>query len=351
MPPRRPIALARAARLAHAQRPSSATVRGAGLLVTALAVALAGGAAAGGWGPYEVSPGDSLWSLAARHGTTVERIRTVNGLPDDELRAGELLYLPGSHSGAAETAQPRMAGGCASWSPAGACQPAPPPGGYVVQPGESLSVLAARAGLSVADLAARNGLGPDDGLRIGQILLVTPDPGQVGTPAITLSASTSAPVLPGASGDGVVPGVAAPAGPVPALSAIGQTQLVIRAEAARQGIDPTLALAIASVESGFDPTAVSRVGAVGVMQLMPRTARWLSTVLDRPVDQSNPADNIAGGVAFLRFLLAETSGDVPTTVGSYYQGLDSVRRYGFFPDTQEYVGKVIARRAHFTAAP
>ncbi|ONH28417.1 LysM peptidoglycan-binding domain-containing protein [Pseudofrankia asymbiotica] len=424
MPARRPTLLARATLSlpARVPRPSRAALRGAATLASALAVATAGGAAAGEWGPYEVSPGDSLWSLAARHGTTVERIRTMNGLPDDELRAGELLYLPGSHSGMAGmagTAQSETAADCPPSSPIEACPPFRPPGGYVVQPGESLSVLAARAGTSVADLAARNGLGPDEGLRIGQILLVLPDPGQAGTPAAALSAGAPAP---GAPGDGVTPSAATSSSTVttdstvtsstsstavttnstvtssstvttnstasagsaattssavtagsaaltnpaatpagtgggvlggtePVVSALGETQRAIRAEAAQQGVDPALALAVASVESGFDPTAVSQVGAVGVMQLMPRTARWIATVLDRPVDRSDPADNIAGGVAFLRFLLVETSGDVPTAVGSYYQGLDSVRRYGFFPDTQEYVGKVIARRAHFAEAP
>jgi len=410
MPPRRPTALTRALRPirfplpGRATLPSRATLRGAGLVAGVLVVATVGGAAAGGWAPYEVGRGDSLWSLAAEHGTTVERIMTMNGLQDDHLRAGELLYLPGSHSGVPPQGQAEDASACSAGSPAQPCPPAPP-GGHVVEPGESLSSLAAVAGMSVADLAARNGLAADEGLRIGQVLLVAPAPGVTSASAAALSADASAPAVPSAdvststsTGDlsaasAPAAGVTAPAGsagsagaagsatsaaqptsPVPPTSpaaagaqtglvggttgvaapAIGgplETQLVIRIEAARQGVDPALALAVASVESDFDPTAVSHVGAVGVMQLMPRTAHWLAGILGRPVDRSDPADNIAGGVAFLRFLLTATSGDVTTAVGGYYQGLDSVQRNGFFPDTQEYIGKVTARRANFAQAP
>jgi soluble lytic murein transglycosylase-like protein len=124
-------------------------------------------------------------------------------------------------------------------------------------------------------------------------------------------------------------------------------QQMIRLEAERQGVDPSLALAVASAESDFDPSAVSRTGAIGVMQLMPRTAAWLARRLGRSVDRSNLADNIAAGVAFLRYLLAATSGDTPTAVAAYYQGLDSVRRDGLFPDTAAYVQKVTTRRAQY----
>ena len=325
--------------------PSRASARGAGLVAGVLLVATAGGAAAGGgWGPYRVAAGDSLWSLAARHGTTIERIRTMNGLSDDGLSAGDLVYLPGSRSTATSSAPGEPAAEAAG----------PPPGGHVVRSGESLSMLAARSGLTVAELAARNGLRPDDGLRIGQILLLGAGPDAAAT-AAGISPAGSGAATNDAAGSGAA-GVASagtPASPGAAGSPASRAERVrtiqrmVRAEARRQGVNPTLALAVASVESGFNPDAVSRTGAVGVMQLMPRTARWLATRLGRPVDRSDPADNIAGGVAFLRFLLAATSSDLPIAVGAYYQGLDSVRRVGFFPDTASYVAKVTERRAAF----
>jgi LysM repeat protein len=311
-----------------------------------LLVATAGGAAAGGgWGPYRVAAGDSLWSLAARHDTTVERIRTMNGLTDDGLTTGELVFLPGSRSTAASSAPGEPASEAAG----------PPPGGHVVRSGESLSVLAARSGLTLAELAARNGLRPDDGLRIGQVLLLGAGPDAAAATAAGISPAGSGAATTGAAGSGAAGDASAgtPAGPdaagPPASRAerVRTIQRMVRAEARRQGVNPALALAVASVESGFDPDAVSRTGAVGVMQLMPRTARWLATRLGRPVDRSDPADNIAGGVAFLRFLLAATSSDLPIAVGAYYQGLDSVRRVGFFPDTASYVAKVTKGRAAF----
>ena len=300
MPRRRPTALDRVARAARAARatarmprPRPGTARGGRLLAAVLVVAAAGGAAAGGWSPYQIRPGDSLSALAARHGTTVERIRTMNGLPDDDLRAGDVLYLPGSHSVPA------------------------------ADPTSGLPAAVAPTPLPASPLPA------------------TPLPATP-LPATPLPASAPLPVAP------VVPlGAADPAA---AAAARARTQWAIRAEAARQGVDPALALAVASVESGFDPTAVSSAGAVGVMQLMPRTASWIGARIGRPIDRLNEADNIAAGVAFLRFLLTQTSGQVTIAVGGYYQGLDSVQRSGFLPDTAVYAGKVLARRAYFAKA-
>jgi soluble lytic murein transglycosylase-like protein len=306
-----------------------------------LAVAAAGGASAG-WGPYQVTAGDSLWSLAARTNTTVEQIRTMNGLAGSDLAAGGILYLPGSRSGTAGRVDP--------------------PGGHVVQPGDSLSLLAARAGATVAELAARNGMSPDDVLPVGQLLLLSPGPAPAPTdgdpqPEPLASTTGADPAAIGSAQTGLSPaGASAPeaaGGPadLPAARSssarVLRIQSLIRAEAARQGVDPALALAVASVESDFDPAAVSRTGAVGIMQLMPRTAAWVATRLGHPVDRADPADNIAGGVAFLRYLLAATAGKVTYAVASYYQGLDSVRRDGYFPDTQDYVSKVTGRRAQF----
>ncbi|MBL7521088.1 LysM peptidoglycan-binding domain-containing protein, partial [Frankia sp. CNm7] len=201
-------------------RPGRATRRGVGMLAGLLTVAALSGAAAGGWGPYEVGPGDSLWSLAERHGTTVERIRTMNGLSTDDLKIGELLYLPGSRPGTAPAAPPGQGGGAGETGAA-------PPGGHVVEPGESLSLLAARAGLTVAELAELNGLDPGDGLQIGQLLLIVPPGSPVagatgtaaaGTPAAAMTAPPAAPgpgprgaAAPGAAGAPPRAGAASPA--------------------------------------------------------------------------------------------------------------------------------------------
>jgi soluble lytic murein transglycosylase-like protein len=317
-----------------------------GLLAGVLAVAAVGGAAVGGWGPYQVSAGDSLWSLAAGHHTTIGQIMTMNGLTGADLRAGDILYLPGSRSGTAGRVDP--------------------PGGYVVRPGDSLSALAARAGVSVAQLAARNAMSPDDVLPVGQLLLLAPGPLPSPTdgdatpeplaaplgPAVAPAAGPAAgggdadPEAVGSGAAGIV-GPTVPARPTDSAANVREIQQMIRSQAQAQGVDPALALAVASAESDFDPAAVSRTGAVGVMQLMPRTAAWLGKRLGRSLDRANLADNIAGGVAFLRYLLAATPGDPHTAIGAYYQGLDSVRRDGFFPDTTAYMEKVVMRQAQF----
>jgi LysM repeat protein len=356
-------------------RPVTGTARAVLMLTGTVIVAAVSSAAAPGWLQYRVDPGDSLWSLAGQRGTTVEQIMAENGLTDDALRAGDVLYLPGSRDGTAGRVEP--------------------PGSYVVQPGDSLSVLADRTGSTVAQLAARNGLAPTDELRIGELLWLTTDPPTpadlaaggtpaTGTPTTGTAATGTAASAPaandalepaavpagqppttgaglaadqpppaGPAGVGDVPGAGtatavgagADAGTLPSAAQVAEIQALIRTEAARQGVDPSLALAVASVESDFDPTAISRVGAVGVMQLMPRTATWLSGMLGRPIDRRVAADNVAGGVAFLRFLLAAS--DPRTAVGGYYQGLDSVLQDGFFPDTTQYVTKVLARQATF----
>lgn len=109
-------------------------------------------------------------------------------------------------------------------------------------------------------------------------------------------------------------------------------QDLISAEAKKQGLDPRLALAVASVESSFDPGAVSSAGARGLMQLMPATARALGVNID------DPADNIRGGVTLLKQLLDQHGGDV----------VMALRRYNASPRASEavtdpYVKSVLGR--------
>lgn len=111
--------------------------------------------------------------------------------------------------------------------------------------------------------------------------------------------------------------------------------------ARRHGLDPGLVVAVAGVESGFRPTAVSPKGAQGVMQLMPGTARDLGVT-----DPLNPAANVDGGTRYLRDLLARFDGDLSKALAAYNAGPGAVARHKGVPpyrETQDYVKKVLGR--------
>jgi len=109
--------------------------------------------------------------------------------------------------------------------------------------------------------------------------------------------------------------------------------------AKRHRLHPALLRAVIKAESDFVPTAVSRRGALGLMQLMPRTAASL-----RVRDPFNPIDNIGGGAKHLRHLLDRFNGNVPLALAAYNAGEYRVKQYQQIPPIQEtryYVQKVL----------
>lgn len=97
--------------------------------------------------------------------------------------------------------------------------------------------------------------------------------------------------------------------------------------------------AVVRVESDFTPTAVSHAGALGLMQLMPATARSMGVT-----DPFDPRQNILGGSRYLRVLANRFSGDLILTTAAYNAGGGAVRRYGGIPpfaETQRYVRRVL----------
>jgi hypothetical protein len=123
--------------------------------------------------------------------------------------------------------------------------------------------------------------------------------------------------------------------PTPVIS----LDAVVRAACARNNVDPDLVNSLIAAESGFNPNAVSRKGAQGLMQLMPRTAAWLGVP-----NALDPASNVEGGTRYLRELLVHYNNDLTKTLAAYNAGPERVEQYhGLppYPETVAYVSRII----------
>lgn len=213
----------------------------------------------------------------------MDEVARANGIVDlDYIQAGSQMLIPESRRGVS----------------------------YSVQPGDTLTGVAARFGVSLSEVISYNPQVDDpDLIYPGQVLLI---------PVRALG------------------GQAPLAANQPVRELIGQ-------HAAKFGVDPQLVEALAWQESGWQQHVISSAGAIGVMQVMPETARWLaSDVIGQPLDvAASASDNVLAGVAYLRWLLDRT-GDVGQALAGYYQGLESVRKYGPFQETRRFVDNVLA---------
>ena len=116
------------------------------------------------------------------------------------------------------------------------------------------------------------------------------------------------------------------------------TEEMLEAAADKYNVDPNLVKAIATAESDWNQNAISSVGAIGVMQLMPETAAGLG------VDPYDEQENIEGGAKYIRQMLDTFDGNVRKAVAAYNAGPGAVKRYGGVPpysETQNYVGRVL----------
>jgi soluble lytic murein transglycosylase-like protein len=154
----------------------------------------------------------------------------------------------------------------------------------------------------------------------------------------------------GVGGSGVYrPAPQARARPIPAASpTLQQWRAHIRQAAEKYRLPEALLLAVMAVESNFDHQALSEKGAMGLMQLMPGTAKDMYVS-----DAWDPAQNIDGGARYLRILANQYGGDMVKTLAAYNAGPEAVRRAGGavpgIPETQEYVRKVVALYQTFKA--
>ncbi|MEO5708257.1 MAG: transglycosylase SLT domain-containing protein [Nocardioidaceae bacterium] len=119
-------------------------------------------------------------------------------------------------------------------------------------------------------------------------------------------------------------------------------RVVVKVARAR-GVDPHLALAVAWQESGWQQRRISSAGAIGVMQVLPGTSRWMAQRIGRPLNPYGLYDNVTAGVSLIKVLRSQARPKI--AVASYFQGLGSVQERGMYTSTKAYVHNVTSLRS------
>jgi len=129
------------------------------------------------------------------------------------------------------------------------------------------------------------------------------------------------------------------ADPTPQNGSFAHYDALIARTAGKYGVDGTLVKAMIKAESNFDSKAVSKKGAKGLMQLMPKTAARLGVS-----DCFHPGDNVEGGIRHLSYLLDLYRGSIPLALAAYNAGEGAVAKFGGIPpflETRSYIGSVL----------
>ena len=303
--------MTRPSRPAPARRRSGRVLGG----LLALAVVVTAGAPS----VITVRPGDTLWDLARTHGTTVQALRDANGLGgNSQIDAGDTLRIPGGKGGTAKAAASSRAGT------------------HVVRSGETLSHLAVRYGTTSAAIRAANGMSGST-IVIGRRLAIPGGGGTAGVPVTNAGKRIPESVRSSVAQNRAI--LAERSHPSKA-----EVRRLVAATARKHGVSPSLAVSVAYHESGFQQRVVSGVNAIGVMQVLPSTARVLSRQYGVQLDLLNTRDNVTAGVLLLRQLGRSTGSD-DRTLAAYYQGLGSIARKGLLPQTHTYIRNISALRS------
>jgi soluble lytic murein transglycosylase-like protein len=218
-------------------------------------------------------------------------------------------------------------------SPAGAAE-------HTVRRGENLSTIARRHGVSVSALIRLNGLEDPNHLLVGTKLKL---------PSSSRSTAASGGRSANKGSSKATTSTTSEAEPLFSITKRLQRKIAreIERAAVEFGVSPSLLKALAYTESRWRQDAVSVTGAVGVGQLLPDTAEWLSNLMGEPgLDPTNRRDNIRMSAYLLRWLLDRT-GSTKAALASYYQGIGAVLRDGVSSGGARYAKVVVARRAWF----
>jgi LysM repeat protein len=286
---------------------------------------------------YTVKSGDTLGGIAARHGVKLSQVLSWN-----RLSLTSVIY-PGQKI--------RIGGTAVSTAPVKAA-PAPAPTAasrsYIIKSGDTLSGIAARHGVRLADILAANRLKVTSIIYPGNKLVI---PGK-STSAVQPTSGVT-PLVPSSFLGFTYPAAVVSsanknkallnASPVPSLA---QMKSIVADTARRMGVDPALAMAFAYQESGFNQRAVSPANAIGTMQVIPSSGEWASDLVGRKLNLLDPYDNVTAGVAIIRQLI-RTSKNLDYAIAGYYQGQYSVSKYGMYSDTKSYVAAIKAHRRSF----
>ncbi len=257
---------------------------------------------------HVVQPGENLTWIARRYGVTVSAIVVANGIADpSRIFGAQRLTIPGGSAPAAPPSTP------AAPAPAAAAASRV----HVVEPGENLTWIARRYGVTVSAIVVANGIA---------------DPSRIfGAQRLTIPGGSAAAVTSPAN-------VSVPAGVASVMRERASIRDLIVAEATQQGVPPAFALAVAWQESGWRQGVVSHAGAVGVMQLLPTTAEWVGdTMLGGAVDVYDARHNVRAGVRLLAHYLGRYGGNRDLALAAYYQGQTATDRHGVFAISRAYV--------------
>ena len=209
---------------------------------------------------------------------------------------------------------------------------------YVVQEGDTATGLAVRFHAWTAELVAHNHLDADRSLRVGERIVIPVVADRAGGRDRDRDRDRE-PQQDRDTGD------RAWRHPDPSRE---EVRRVVARTARRHGVDPELALAVSWQEAGWQMHHVSSAHAVGAMQVLPSTARWMEDYAGRRLHLRRLADNAEAGVLLLD-VLGDHTDRRRDRIGAYYQGLGAVREDGLYGETKAYVANVVAIKRRLEA--